>query len=383
MVSFVECPSRWAWAEIDLDAVAHNVGLLVERVRPAQVWAVVKADAYGHGAVPVASSAITAGAGGLCVALVSEGIALRRAGIETPILVLSEQPGDSLPALLEHRLTPTVYSPEGLDELIGTAAGPVAFHLKVDTGMQRVGIQVDRLGEFLDLVHQRRSAARLTGLSSHLATADEPDHPALARQIELFESVIDEVMSHPAVNADEVVVHLANSAAALGQPRAHRAVVRAGIALYGISPGPGVATRTADLRPVLSLRARVSMVKRVLAASSISYGHRHTFERDTSVATVPIGYADGVRRHLSESGGEVLIGGRRRRIVGVVTMDQVMVDIGDDDVRRGDEVVLIGDQGDQRITAEEWAERLDTIGYEVVCGIGPRIERVLRSSIRF
>ncbi len=382
MLSFVEHPSRWAWAEVDLGAVAHNVATLVDSVRPAAVWAVVKADAYGHGAVPVATEAVAAGAEGLCVALVSEGVALRRAGIVTPILVLSEQPPETIPDLLEHRLTPTVYSLAGLDALIEHSAGPVGFHLKVDTGMQRVGIQPESLLGFLDAVDAAGASVRIIGLSSHLATADEPDSEALGHQIGLFEQVVEQVLGHRAVERDQVVVHLANSAAALAHRRTHRSVVRTGIALYGISPGPGVAERAQKLRPVLSVRARVSMVKSVRAGTSISYGHRHRFERDTSVATVPIGYADGVRRQLSDRGAEVLIAGRRRPIVGVITMDQLMVDIGDDEVSVGDEVVLIGSQGAETIRAEEWAERLDTIGYEVVCGIGPRIERVVRPSIR-
>ena len=382
MLRFVEQPSRWAWAEVDLDAVAHNVAALIDSVAPAAVWAVVKADAYGHGAVPVATEAIAAGAEGLCVALVSEGVELRRAGIETPILVLSEQPPETIAELLEYRLTPTVYSLAGLSALADAAAGPVGFHLKVDTGMQRVGIQPDGLDAFLDAVADTGGRARIVGLSSHLATADEPDHPAVIAQIERFEGLIDHILGHRAVDPDQVVVHLANSAAALAHRRAHRCVVRTGIALYGISPGPALAAHAEALRPVLSLRARVSMVKPVRAGTSISYGHRHTFESDTTVATIPIGYADGVRRQLSATGAEVLIGGQRHRIVGVVTMDQLMVDIADHTVSVGDEVVLIGTQGDESIRAEEWAERLDTIGYEVVCGIGPRIERVLRPSIR-
>lgn len=382
MLRFVEQPSRWAWAEVDLDAVAHNVASLIDSVAPAAVWAVVKADAYGHGAVPVATEAIAAGAEGLCVALVSEGVELRRAGIETPILVLSEQPPETIADLLEYRLTPTVYSLAGLSALADAAAGPVGFHLKVDTGMQRVGIQPDALDAFLDAVAATGGRTRVVGLSSHLATADEPDHPAVIAQIERFEGLVDHIVGHGAVDPDQVVVHLANSAAALAHRRAHRCVVRTGIALYGISPGPALAARAQVLRPVLSLRARVSMVKPVRAGTSISYGHRHTFESDTTVATIPIGYADGVRRHLSATGAEVLIGGQRHRIVGVVTMDQLMVDVADQTVSVGDEVVLIGSQGTESIRAEEWAERLDTIGYEVVCGIGPRIERVLRPSIR-
>jgi alanine racemase len=173
-----------------------------------------------------------------------------------------------------------------------------------------------------------------------------------------------------------VAVHAANSAGGLAHPAARRSFVRAGIAVYGISPGPALDEAVAGLRPALSLRARVSFVKRLAAGERLSYGLRHTLAAETTVATVPLGYADGVRRGLTNV-GDVLIGGRRRRIIGTVTMDQLMVDCGDDDVRRGDEVVLIGAQGDERITAEEWAGHLGTIGYEIVCGIGPRVPRRL------
>jgi alanine racemase len=171
------------------------------------------------------------------------------------------------------------------------------------------------------------------------------------------------------------LVHAANSAGALAHPRARRSLVRLGIAMYGVTPGPGVADRCGALRPAMRLKARVSFVKRCPAGSRISYGLRHRFSHDTTVATVPIGYADGVPRRMFATGGEVLIGGRRRPIVGVVTMDQLMVACGDDPIAVGDEVVLLGQQGDERITVDEWAGRLDTIGYEVVCGISGRIER--------
>ncbi len=217
---------------------------------------------------------------------------------------------------------------------------------------------------------------RLEGVATHLATADQPGHPAVAAQLAAFDRVLAEL---DAEQARPPLVHVANSAAALAVPAARHSLVRAGIALYGIEPGPGVAHLCRDLRPALTLRARVSYVKRVAAGEGISYGLRHTFERDTNVATVPLGYADGVPRRLFEQGGQVLIGGRRRPIVGVVTMDQLMVDCGDDPVAIGDEVVLIGTQtgpaGTAQIRAEEWAERLGTIGYEIVCGISRRIER--------
>ena len=216
---------------------------------------------------------------------------------------------------------------------------------------------------------------------THLAVADEPDNEFTAIQLGRFDEVVSDIGG-----ADGVALHTANSAGALAHPAARRSFVRAGIAVYGISPGHGVDDLCRDLRPALSLHARVSFVKTVSAGSRISYGLRHTFERDTTVATVPIGYADGVPRRLSSTGGEVLIAGRRRPIVGVVTMDQLMVDCGPaDPVAVGDEVVLIGEQdgpdGPRRILAEEWADRLGTIGYEIVCGIGTRVPRRAGPSI--
>jgi alanine racemase len=371
---------RWAWAEIDLDAVANNVTVLRAAVAPAEVWAVVKADGYGHGAVPVATAALGAGATGLCVALVQEGVALRRAGIEAPILLLSEQPPEMAPTIVEHRLTPTVYTLEAVDALGRAAAEPVAVHVKVDTGMQRVGANPETALDVVDAILNADGPLHLAGLTTHLAVADDPDDPTTAEQLRRLDHVLERVVSRLCAadrDPDTLVVHAANSAGGLAHAAARRSVVRAGIAIYGISPGRGVDHLTQDLRPAMRLVARVSFVKRVESGSRISYGLRHRFERATTVATVPLGYADGVPRRLSSTGGEVLVGGRRCPIVGVVTMDQLMVDVGDAAVAVGDEVVVIGRQGNEEIRAEEWADRLDTIGYEIVCGISARIERVV------
>ena len=373
---------RWAWAEIDLDAVAGNVEVLRRAAAPAAVWVVVKADGYGHGAVDVARAATAAGAEGLCVALVQEGIELRRAGIDAPILVLSEQPPESAAHVVAHRLTPTVYRRDHLDALVAEGPEGLAVHLAVDTGMQRVGAHPHAAPAVAAAIAERCPALRLAGVWTHLAVADELDEGSLEftrRQLDQLDKVLGQLPHVPAV-------HAANSAGALAHPDARRDLVRAGIAVYGISPGPGVDHLCADLRPALELRARVSFVKQVRAGSRISYGLRHRFEHDTTVATVPIGYADGVPRRLWEVGGEVLIGGRRCPIVGVVTMDQLMVDCGDADVRVGDDVTLIGaqtgpDGAEERIRAEDWAAKLGTIGYEVVCGISRRVPRVPRRSI--
>lgn len=375
---------RWARATIDPDAIEHNVRLLRRRCDPAEIWAVVKADGYGHGAVLAASAALRAGATGLCVALVSEGVQLRRAGITAPVLVLSEQPTDQIGAVLRHRLTPSVYTPDHVAALAARAAGPVAVHVNVDSGMQRVGVRPAGLSPLIDALRAAAPAVAVDAVYTHLACADEPDHPANAQQLARFE---DALAVLDAAGVSPTLRHVANSAAALALPAARRSFVRAGIAVYGISPGPGVDHLCDGLRPALTLSARVSLVKDVATGTGISYGWRHRFERDTRVATVPLGYADGVPRRLgtivdegaARPGADVLIGGRRCPIVGVVTMDQFMVDVGDAPVAAGDEVVLIGAQGGERIRAEDWAERLGTIGYEIVCGISGRIPRVVRT----
>lgn len=373
-----DASARWAWADVDLDAIVHNVEHLRSVVAPSAVWAVVKANGYGHGAVEVARAAMEGGAQGLCVALVEEGAELRVAGIDAPILVLSEQPVEAADDIVRFRLMATVYTAAFVEAIASAARGRsidgVPVHLKIDTGMQRVGVEVEGAAAMVAAVDAHAPALRLVGVFTHLALADEPDDEFTDDQLAAFDETVDALSLPPGV-----LVHAANSAGALAHPGARRSFVRAGIAIYGISPGGGVDALCGALRPAMSLEARVSFVKRVKAGSRISYGLRHVFERDATVATVPIGYADGVPRRLFETGGEVLIGGRRRPIVGVVTMDQLMVDCGDDTVGIGDQVVLIGSQdgpdGRQTIRAEDWADRLGTIGYEIVCGIGGRVPR--------
>jgi alanine racemase len=367
----VTTPQRWAWAEVDLAAIAHNVGVLRSMAAPSELWAVVKADGYGHGAARVGRAALAAGAAGLCVALTQEGIELREAGITVPILVLSEQPVDNAGAIVANDLTPTVYTVAAVRALAdsveaSTAARPYPVHVKVDTGMHRVGVAPAYLDALLRQLDQVSDVLRVDGIFTHLAVADDPGNTYNARQLERFSSLI----------TPEVRTHAANSAGLMAHPAARRDMVRGGIAIYGISPGSGVDDLASDLRPALSLKAKVSFVKRLAAGNAISYGLRHTFSSAATVATVPLGYADGVPRRLFAVDGQVLIGGKRRNIVGAITMDQLMVDCGDDRVDVGDEVVLIGRQNDEEITAAEWATRLDTIAYEIVCGISKRVPRV-------
>ncbi|MGZ4689013.1 MAG: alanine racemase [Acidimicrobiia bacterium] len=369
---------RAAWVEIDLGAVRDNVAALVRFAAPAQVLAVVKADGYGHGAVPIARAALEAGATWLGVALVEEGVELRHAGIGGPVLVLSEPAPEAAAAVVEHDLTPVVYTAGGIDSLakavvdLGTDV-TVPVHLKVDTGMHRVGASPEEAVALAQRVIER-TELDLGGVCTHLAVADEPDDPYTAEQLVRFRAVLADL---EAAGVRPPLVHAANSAGLLAFPDARFDLARVGIAIYGIPPVPELAGRV-ELRPALSLKARVSHVKHLDAGSRLSYGLRYRLERDAWIATVPIGYADGVPRNLAAVGGEVVIGGRRHPVAGTVTMDQLMVDVGDDAVAVGDEVVLIGRQGDAEVTAQEWAERLGTIPYEIVCGIGPRAPRRYR-----
>ncbi|MCX6519452.1 MAG: alanine racemase [Actinobacteria bacterium] len=369
---------RWAWADVDLDAIAHNVGVLRAAAAPSALWAVVKADAYGHGAVSVARAVLDAGAAGLCVALVQEAAELRDALIDAPVLVLSEQPPAAAADAVRLGLISTVYSVGQLDALAAAGAHRHRVQVKVNTGMNRVGCAP---GEALALAQEieRRDSVVLDGVFTHLAVADEPADPYSAQQLDLFDEVLGTIR---AAGIDPGRVHAANSAGALAHPRARHDLVRAGIALYGIQPGRGVEHLCHDLRPALSLHACVSHVKQVHAGDRISYGLRHAFTVDTTVATVPVGYADGVPRRLFETHGHALVRGRRCPIVGVVTMDQLMLDVGDLDIEVGEPVVLIGADGTERIRAEDWAERLGTIGYEIVCGLSKRVSRHHRAERR-
>ena len=361
---------------VDLSAIRHNVRQLVALAEPARTMVVVKANGYGHGATRVAEVALEAGAHGLCVALVQEGVELRRAGIEAPILVLSEQPREQLGELVAHGLIATVYSVSSIDAIADEARRRDVVgqevHLKVDTGMNRVGARPDAAVELGGRVLARSPQLSLGGVFTHLACADDRDSPVTQQQVRRFDAVIEQLRR---AGIDPGWLHIANSAGTLAHPDTRRDMVRVGIAAYGIAPDPALDSLCLSLRPALRLASRVSFVKRVAAGEAVSYGHRHRFDRDTTVATVPIGYADGVPRRLSAVGGEVLVGGRRRPIVGVVTMDQLMVDMGDDACAIDDEVVLIGSQGEQTITANDWGSALGTIGYEIVCGMSARLAR--------
>lgn len=365
-------PGRPSFVEVDLAAVRRNVNAIAGLAAPADVCAVVKADAYGHGDVPVAEAALSAGARCLAVALVEEGVRLREGGIEAPILLLSEPPTDTIATLLRWQLTPTAYSAAFIEAL--TSAGvrdPVPVHLKIDTGMHRVGADPEQVVGFAKAI-DASPATELAALWTHFAVAeDDPDFTMA--QLALLHEAAAAIRQ---VGIEIPRLHAANSAGTLLHPEARLDMVRVGIATYGLKPYGG-ADMPILLEPAMRVVSEVSYVRRLPAGARPSYRRVRPLARDSFVATVPIGYADGFPRLLSDE-GEVLIRGMRMPLAGRVTMDQIVIDAGDTPVEPGDEVVLIGSQGNETITAEEWAGIVATINYEIVCGLGPRLPRRYR-----
>jgi alanine racemase len=371
----IDFSTRWAWAEVHTGLISHNVAIVAQRTAPVQVWAVVKANGYGHGAIQVANAALAAGATGLCVAIVDEGVALRRAGITAPILLLSEQPAELADLIVGYQLTPTVTTTRGAAVLAASASAAdqtVKIHIKVDTGMHRVGVAPNEVVSLASFISSYESLT-IEGVYTHFAVADDPSHVANASQLSAFNTVLDDLSSR---GINPPLVHAANSAAALANEASRFTMVRLGIAMYGLRPGAGVAELCAGLIPAMSLKARVSAVRWVEAGEAVSYGLVRPLTKGSLIATVPIGYADGVPRALGRTNIQVLLNGVPRSFAGTITMDQLMIDCeSDSSVTVGDEVVLIGKQGEHSVTADDWAEALGTIGYEIVCGISPRIFR--------
>jgi alanine racemase len=359
---------RPSWIEVDLGAIRDNVAAIAAEVVPAGVCAVVKADGYGHGDVPVAEAALEAGATRLAVALVSEGIGLREAGIEAPVLLLSEPPMDTIADVIAWRLTPTVYHPEFLSALTAAAPAGHPVHVKVDTGMHRVGAAPDAAVALAAQV--AAGPLRLEGVWSHFPVA-ESDEAFTLSQVAALQAVIDRLATQ-GVRPESI--HAANTAAALGIPSARFDFVRIGIGMYGLRPAPGFAPGV-RLRPAMRLVSRVVHLQRLPAGSRPSYGRRRPLAGESTVVTVPVGYADGLSRRLGETGGVALIGGKRHPFAGTITMDQAMLDVGDAPVALGDEVVFLGAQGGEEVTADEWADRLGTVNWEVLCGFAPRLPR--------
>jgi alanine racemase len=367
---------RPAWVEVDLDAVAHNVATLAAEVAPARLLAVVKADAYGHGAVPVARAAVAAGAAWLGVALVEEALTLREAGVNAPVLVLSEPHPAAADACAAAGVAVTLCTRAGVRAfgLAGRRAGrPLGAHLKVDTGMHRQGCAPEELpGLVADALAE--PGLEVEGLWSHFAVADEPAKAATTdAQLAGYRAAL---AAAAAAGLAPRWRHLANSAGGTLRDDARFDLVRAGIELYGLAPAPDLAEQVrARLRPALALRAAVTALRTVQAGERVSYGHRWAAPRRTRIATLPVGYADGVRRGLSGR-IRVRLGGRDLPQVGTVTMDQLMVDVGDMDIEVGEVATLLGDPARGEAGVGEWAAVLDTIDYEVTCGLSPRLPRV-------
>lgn len=368
----MDAMSRPSWIEVDLDAIAHNVRTLADLADPASLCVAVKADGYGHGDVPVAETALANGATWLAVASIEEGQRLREAGIESPILVLSEPLIDDVDTILDWELTPTVYSVEfvaAYDEAAEKRGLRAPVHLKVDTGMHRVGAPPMLAFEVARAIDASPNL-RFDGLFTHMPVADE-DPEFSQSQVEALVGFRDALALE---NIRPEIVHAANSAATLTMPEARLDMVRCGIAVYGLKPHPALVFDV-DLKPAMRVVSQVASTRRLPAGARPSYGRIRPMPSRGTVVTVPVGYADGVPRRLSTTGGEVLIRGKRYPLAGTVTMDQLVVDVGDDPIGVGDEVVLLGTSGDESISADDWAAQLGTINYEIVCGFGPRLPR--------
>ncbi|MFA5362427.1 MAG: alanine racemase [Candidatus Omnitrophota bacterium] len=364
---------RPTWAEVDLRNLAHNFLLVRKSLSPkTRVLVTVKADAYGHGLLPVARALSARGVDYLGVASIDEGIQLREGGISSPVLLLGMILKQDIPPLFEYNITPAICTAEvaiALNNMARRLSRPINVHIKVDTGMGRVGVLYKDAYRFFKKIHDLKFVY-IEGLFTHLACADVNNSFTLY-QIGLMEELIRR-LSEDGIRI--AWMHAANSLGLLQYKKSHFNMVRPGLIIYGLYPRERM---DIALRPVLSLKTRIVYAKKVPAGYGISYGHTYVTRRTTNIATLPLGYGDGYPRNLSNQ-GPVLIRGRRFRISGRVCMDQILVDTGDLRVDLGEEAVLIGSQGKNRITAEELAGLAGTIPYEIVCGLGSRIPRVYR-----
>jgi alanine racemase len=376
-------------AEIDLRAIAHNVKELRRITRPdARLMGVVKANAYGHGAVEVARCALQNGAEWLGVARIDEAIQLRDAGIKAPILIFGYTLPELAPELLEYDLSQTVYTAASARTLSRTAVSigkKIKIHLKVDTGMGRLGVLLQAFephhsDKMIDAaaVDETRTIAALKGLElegifTHFATADSADKRYAENQLDLFLNYLSRMRK---AGLKPAFGHAANSAALIDMPQSHLDMVRPGIAIYGLYPSDEIDKKRVSLRPAMALKARIIHLKKVPAGFNISYGITYKTRKPSTIATVPVGYADGLNRLLS-SAGQMLVHGQRVPIVGRICMDLTMLDVGSiDNVQVGDEVVVFGQQGSESITVDEMAASLHTINYEIVSTITARVPRV-------
>ncbi|MFB2971778.1 alanine racemase [Aerosakkonema sp. BLCC-F183] len=365
-----------AWVEIDLAALGHNVRQLKSILSPqTALMAVVKADAYGHGAVTVARTALQNGASWLGVATIPEGIELREAGIEAPILILgATHTPEQIRAIAYWRLQPTICTPQqalAFSETLTSSNLTLPVHIKLDTGMSRLGTSWQQAAEFVQLVNTLPNL-QIASIYSHLATADSPDPTVMKQQQQRYEDAIAQIKS---LGLPSPQLHLANSAAILSSPTLHYDMVRAGLATYGLYPAEHL-QRVVELKPVMQVKARVTQVKTITVGTGVSYGYQFVADRDMRLAVVGIGYADGVPRNLSNK-MKVAIRGQLVRQVGAITMDQLMLDVSDlPDLQVGEVVTVLGKDGDIEILADNWAATLGTISWEILCSFKHRLPRV-------
>lgn len=363
-----------AWVEVDLEAIRHNITAIRRLLKPStQFMSVVKADGYGHGAVAVARTALSAGASWLAVATVEEGISLRRGGIKAPILLFGPTIyKEEIDALAEHRLQPTVCSLDQARRLSEAELGPIPIHLKVDTGMSRLGVSCQEAQELLGAIRVLPNVS-VASLYSHLAAADAVDPTTTSEQFARFAQLVDTLQRQ---GLRPPLVHLANSAGTLTFPDTHFDMVRIGLAQYGLYPSSHLQA-VVTLRPALALKAKIIFVKTVPPGTGVSYGHTFRTARRTRLATISIGYGDGISRALSNR-IDFLVRGRRARQVGTITMDQCVIDITDvPEAFDGDVATLLGRDGEERMSIAEWAERLGTIPYEILTALSPRLPRIV------
>lgn len=364
--------TRSVWAEVSLENIAFNVQQICRVIgAQSELMAVVKANAYGHGALEVAHTLLSNGTQWLAVALPEEGVRLRRAGVSAPILVLGAVSAEELEVCVAQDLVVTVFEPH-IAKLLSEAACRLQkmarVHIKVDTGMGRLGLPPHEAVDLVEMV-QRLPGLEIQGVFTHFACADCPDLQYTQWQWRRFQQVMNTLRNKGIAIP---YYHAANTAAALFFPQSHLDIVRVGLALYGMYPD---SRRPVELRPALSLKTKVAFVKRVPSGSAISYESTYVTWKDTSIAVLPIGYADGLSRQLSNK-GVVLIKGKACPIVGRVTMDHTLVDVGDLPVQIGDDVILIGQDGSLSVTADDWARWSNTINYEVTCMLSSRVERI-------
>jgi alanine racemase len=368
-------PGRPTFCSIDHDALRWNLGQIREKVgSQVKILSMVKANAYGHGSATVSQTLAHAGGDAFGVATLEEAVELRRAGIRAPVLVLAGAYDDQIDEFFAHSLTPVVHELERLkrlEEKVKQRGANLDVHLKIDTGMGRLGLLAAELDGWINEI-KKLTALKIAGVFSHFSQAESVEGDYTRRQLEIFQRVVDRLRAE---NIRPALTHLANSAATITLPAAYFDMVRPGIMLYGIYPSPAMA-RQISLKPVLAWKTRILQLKKVPAGASISYGQTFITQRESLIASLPIGYADGYSRLLSNR-GEVLVGGRRAKVAGRVCMDLTMVDVTDiRNVKQGDEVVLLGRQSGDEISADEMAAWANTISYEILTSISARVPRI-------